>query len=472
MEQVLKEFASLNRIPRPSKHEEAVAEYLVERSKELGYHGVRDHANNVIIEVPATLGYEDAPFVIVQAHSDMVCVSEDPDYDPLSDPIITVNDGKTLRAKNSSLGADDGIGVAMILAMLQTGAPHGPLRVIFTADEESGMSGAMGLEDKYTEGDYLINLDWEEEGSLCIGCAGSLAVTYEKLCHFQKVEGLGYEISLSGLRGGHSGVEIVEHRPNAIAVIGRFLKQLVEEQVDFSLVSVDGGQAHNVICPDGKAILVVERPSEERFMECFRKFLSHFESEFGDSEKEFLFVCKEMEELSQGYSKEDSEAIALFLGQCPQGVISMSRALEGFVELSNNLGVISSDENGVKMEVLYRANDSGQMKDLAGQTARLAESYGWTAVVESENPSWPSKLPSAILGLAEKIYRRQTGKEVRVESIHAGLECGYFAGKNPKLDILSMGPTITDAHSVREALDLNTLKPTMDLFLELLASLR
>src|SRR5699024_1636256 len=138
------------------------------------------------------------------------------------------------------------------------------------------------------------------------------------------------------------------------------------------------------------------------FMECFRKFLSHFESEFGDSEKEFLFVCKEMEELSQGYSKEDSEAIALFLGQCPQGVISMSRALEGFVELSNNLGVISSDENGVKMEVLYRANDSGQMKDLARQTARLAESYGWTAVVESENPSWPSKLPSAILDLAEK----------------------------------------------------------------------
>lgn len=471
MEKILKEFAALNLIPRKSKHEKAVAEYLAKRGEALGYRSFRDAANNVIIEVPATPGCETAPFGIVQAHSDMVCVSEDPAYDPLTSPIVTVNDGKTLRAQNSSLGADDGIGVAMILALLDSDAPHGPLRVIFTADEESGMSGALGLAEQYTQGDYLINIDWEEEGSVCVSCAGSLTVIYKKQCELHPMEGAGYEITLRGLRGGHSGVEIVEHRPNAIAIVGRFLYQLIHEKIGFSLVAIQGGRAHNVICPDATVKLVVEVSQKEQFAQCFQNAVTDFEQEFADTEKDFYFLCKEMKEYTQGFSIEDSANIASFLGQCPQGVASMSQEIEGLVELSDNLGVISTDENGVTLEVLYRASESKAMHGLAKRTAELAADCGWVSIVDSENPSWPPKLPSPILDIAKEVYFRQSGREIRVELIHAGLECGYFAEKNPGLDIISLGPTITDAHSVRETLHVDTLKPTMDLFLGILGAL-
>lgn len=468
MENILKEFAVLNSIPRPSRHEEAVAKYLEKRGVDLGFPTVRDEFNNVIMEIPATKGYENLPLTIVQGHMDMVCVGG-ADYNPLTDAIITVNDGKTLKAKGTSLGADDGMGVAMILALITGEYEHGPLRGIFTADEESGMSGVQNLDKKYLEAKYLINLDWEDDDSICIGCAGCLTVEYKKFAVKEPMEGQGFSLSLSGLRGGHSGCEIHENRANAIKVMGDFLTYLVKNNILFSIGDIVGGKALNVIAPEIKTSIIVAKEDVPKFETLYLDFAKKIENQF-PLEKNMIFGCVKAD-INQGYLPGDTRDIALFLGQCPQGVKTMSQSVPGFVSTSNNLGVING-ENGINLLISYRSDKNEVMEDFAKEVGDMGKTYGFVGEVQSESPAWTPKSDSYMEKLAYELYVKKMGKSPHVVSVHAGLECCYFAVQNPSLEMISIGPLIKECHSVKETLYLETLSLVMGWFGEILKNLK
>lgn len=472
MENILKEFAALNKIPRPSGHEESVAAYLQKRGQSLGFAVKIDENLNVIYEVPATPGYQDSPRVILQAHTDMVCVGGG-GFHPLTDPIITQREGNRLKALGTSLGADDGIGVALILATLSQGVPHGPLRVIFTADEEEGMTGAAALQDKYLEAEYLINLDWEDLDSLCIGCAGFLTMEYRKKPVKTRVSSKIFTLNLQGFKGGHSGTEIGENRGNAIKLAGDFCQGLIDEGVNLQVLAIDGGRAVNVI-PYSAAVTVALAPEDEEIaLNIFTKWQKSVRKNYPEEKNmEFSFgISHNPDHPSQGYSFEDSKAIIGFLHHCPHGVKEMSSLAPDMVSLSNNLALVK-DGAEIRVTISYRSDVDIKMAALRDEVNSMAEKYGFSPVDLGMSPAWTPRHGSPLQELAINTYQQVTGKEPRLESVHAGLECSYFACKNPNLDMISLGPTILWCHSVDEVLYLDTLIPAKKWLQGILAGLK
>lgn len=462
METILKEFAHLNKIPRPSGHEQAVAAYLKERGQGLGFAAEIDEHLNVIYEVPATPGYEGAPLVILQAHTDMVCVGGG-DYDPLNDPIITRREGNTLKAVGTSLGADDGIGVALILAILSQGSPHGPLRVIFTADEEAGMTGAAALEDKYLDGDYLINLDWEDLTSLCIGCAGFLTMEYGKKAVKTQVSSKIFTLAFQGFKGGHSGTEIWENRGNAIKLAADYCQALIDEGIDLQLLAIEGGRAVNVIPYSATVTMAISPKDENTALNLFNKWKKSVEENYPEERNMELAlgISEQVDTPSLGYSPEDSKALIGFLHSCPHGVKEMSSIAPDMVSLSNNLALVKSGED-IIVTISYRSDVDSKMAAFRDETNILAKKYGFSPVDLGMSPAWTPRDGSPLQEMAINAYKEVTAREPRLESVHAGLECSYFACKNPNLDMVSLGPTILWCHSVEEILYLDTLIPTRE----------
>jgi dipeptidase D len=472
---VWEHFENLCKIPRPSGREKAAGEYLVSVAKANKVAWERDAVGNVVIRVPATKGREKAPAVILQGHTDMVCEkNSDVKHDFLKDPIRPRLLGDVVKATGTTLGADNGIGVAMALAILdERAAVHGPLELLFTIDEETGLNGANGLQPGFVKGRRLLNLDTEEDGQLYVGCAGgkdtvlTLPLTREKAADKRPA----FQLAVKGLRGGHSGGDIHEGRGNANRILVRSLDALVQAGADFALVSVNGGSKRNAIPREAFALLHMDAASARKAGAALKAFETVVRAELkGVDEGIALSLTKAKGQGPALTAGSLDKALAL-LGSVPHGLISYSREIHGLVETSTNFAIV---ETGAKaMEVITSQRSSvesqrdwaawwvGSVGRLAGAKVRHSNGY----------PGWQPDMASPILAQARRTYKRLFKEEPKVKAIHAGLECGIIGGKYTGMDMVSLGPTIRNAHSPDEEVHVASVARTYKYLLELLKDL-
>ena len=459
-ERIIDNFLSLARIPRKSHHEEAVSLFLYHWAQEQGLSVCRDEMGNVIIDKPGTPGCENAPVTILQAHMDMVCVAEPGRaYDPLCDPIRVINDGVTLKADGTSLGGDDGIGVAIAMAILgDDAAVHGPIRAIFTVDEEDGMDGADALEARHLDAKYVINLDWESYGSLCCSSAGSDMYAFRRAVAREGTEGMSaFVLSARDFEGGHSGAQIHLGRANAIRVCAFVLAAAVKGGCPVRLASFKGGVAHNAIPAQAEALVVVPAELEETFMSACASQIDALAEGFALTDPGAVITLLSAELPEKAASAEDSVACLGLLTAIHDGVNTMSPSIPGLVESSSNIGLAALEDGEFGFTVHQRSSEPQRTAEMRAEFDRLAEEFGFIMEQLSSGPAWPVRPDSELVEICKRHFAVLNGREIRVEPVHAGLECGAFAAKNPALDIISIGPDILDIHSPRETLVLETV---------------
>ena len=462
---VLAEFAKLANIPRPSKHEEQVSNYLKSFFVERGLTVVQDSFKNIIAEVPASPGKDAAPLTILQAHMDMVCVAATGyAFEPTKDPIKLIRGEKFLEAEGTSLGADDGIGVAEILWLVDNRASfeHGRLRVIFTTDEEQGMSGAFGLDKKYLDdASCLINCDSERFGEIVAGSAGSVHVTFWRELHYVRPDTKlqnNMLITIGGLRGGHSGEEISNGRINAIKVAAQILRQ-VNKCGKVRLASLSGGRAFNVI-PDSAKLIITTDVAPSVIETICSKLERQLLNVYGTTEPDVKIAAQFIRRPDKVLHAKDYEFFVNLITLIHSGVYLMSPAQQpAQVLASANLGVVRMDDNIVELKLLPRANADEliyEFMDGFEQAARLCSfDYKFSAIT----PTWQFNPSSKLLKIAEEVFKTQQGYAPSVKTIHAGLETSFFAKKNPQLDIISIGTTNENIHTPNERLHLDTVAP-------------
>lgn len=460
IESVVGNFLPLTKIPRPSGHEEAVAAWLLDWARDRGFQNAeRDAANNVRFDVPATPGLEALPLTVLQGHMDMVCVAEQGrDYDPLRDPIRVVRDNAagTLTAEGTTLGADDGAGIALALSAAEGKLRHGPLRVICTADEEAGMSGAAGLSAEWLrDAACLINLDSEWPDQVVVSTASGIRMRFSFTPQSVAPAGTAVRVELKGLCGGHSGMEIHKGRCNAIVALSNLLRQLLAEGTGFTLCSLTGGTASNAIPDAAAAVLCV---SDVKALEgALGRRVAALSERWKDTEPGLTLTLSEADMPPAALSDADRDRALALASELPNGVHTWSADLEGLVESSSNLGVFRADAGGVEAVALARSSNAARQTELTARQRALAASLGFAVETESSTAPWPYNPDSRLLALCKETYRALHGAEIDVAAIHAGLECGAFAALNPALDMVSIGPKVTDAHSPRETLHLDSI---------------
>lgn len=467
-------FKEMNQIPRPSGYEKAVSDWLVAFAKDKDLKVIQDEALNVIIKKPGTEGYEDSEILILQGHMDMVPEkAEGSDHDFSKDPIEFIVDGDYVHANNTTLGADNGIAVAYALAILASeDISHPPLEVIITTNEETGMDGAFAFNPEDLDGRRLINLDAEEEGILLTSCAGGIgSVISLGLEKEESSNKLGKEISIGGLFGGHSGMEIHKQRANATQTLARVLKNLGQE-VDFDLVSLDGGSKHNAIPRTAAAkVLVADDRSLGAFIEKWNEVLA---SELRGIDEGINLEVKDWENPSQiAMTKGTRDKLIAGISLVPTGVINMSTDIEGLVQTSNNLGVVITEEDKVTLESSTRSSVKTMRDEVAGRLEMLADLLGAEIEFDAGYPEWEyakeSKLRDVYIEAAKEMY----GEDPVVTAIHAGLECGVFSEKyDGKIDLISMGPNLFDVHTPKEKMDIKSAERTFELIKSILAKLK
>ncbi|MDD6878334.1 MAG: beta-Ala-His dipeptidase [Clostridiaceae bacterium] len=452
-ERILANFTRIASHPRPSGHEDAVAADLASWGRENGFASRVDAAKNVIIDVPASPGCEKVPVTILQGHTDMVCVAADGvSFDPLTDVPTLVREGDTLRADGTTLGADDGLGLAIAMTLAADPAlRHGPLRLIATSDEESGMSGAHALGPDALEGRYLINLDSEEMGVLTNSSAGSQS--YELSLPAPWVPTpyrFAFRIVFSGFRGGHSGVDIHKNRANSI----RLLAELLADAPDFALASLSGGTAYNAIPTGASAVVVTDEP--EALAAAVNACRARIRRQFEEPEAACLALipCARPE---TALTPDASRAAARLIAALPCGVRTMSPNFEGLVESSCSIGIAALDESALRVCAFARASVTERLRETEADCRRAAETFGFAVNAGEAGEGWPVEPENPLEAMFRDAYRAVIGEELTVCPIHAGLECGSFASRNPALSIVSVGPTVTGAHSPREMANLAEL---------------
>lgn len=473
-QQVIEEFVLLAKIPRKSGHEDAISAYLYQWAKDRGFAVEKDPENNVIIDKPGSKGKEGRPRTILQAHMDMVCVgAEGYAYDPLHDPIIVINDGMNLRAQGTSLGADDGIGVAMAQYILCADLACGPLRVIFTVNEEELMWGAEKINKNYLDAAYLINLDSEDDHVLTNSSAGGMTIKLKKQPTIVKAQNdRVFCLTISGLLGGHSGVDINKGRLNAIRAMGYTLLALSQKDVDYELVSINGGTADNVIPNKCSAEIVIKSADQAQLELVLAEIKKLIWDAYGYEEKNMQFVCEPMATMpNKVLSALDAEHIVTLITQITNGVQTMSSMVEGLVQSSSNIGIVAAEGSAIDLTVYWRSSDELFIEQLYAKNLALAKICNMAVEIKTRAPGWPINPESKLKPLVTAIYKEQNAKEMDVEAIHAGLECSWFYAKNPKLDMISVGPNVTGAHSSAETLEIASLRKTLNLVIETLKSL-
>ncbi|MBQ7471970.1 MAG: aminoacyl-histidine dipeptidase, partial [Prevotella sp.] len=443
---VFEQFAKINEIPRPSKHEEQMIAYLKKFGAEHNLETIVDETGNVLIRKPATKGMENRPTIILQSHMDMVCEKlVDIDFDFEKDAIQTYIDGEWLAAKGTTLGADDGIGCAIELAILDSDdIEHGPLECVFTRDEETGLTGAEGMKPGFMNGDMLINLDSEDEGQIFVSCAGGRNTT--ATFHFQREEapsGLFFlKVSLKGLVGGHSGDDINKKRANALKVIARFLYQ-TQERYGLRLVSYNAGKLHNAIPRDGVAIFGIPTEAKENVRADWNVFVSQVEEEYHVIEKSMQFSM-ESTDGGQVLPQEVSTRLIQALQAVDNGVFAMCQdeELAWLVETSNNVASVETRDEEVKIVASQRSNVMSALDNQAATIKAVFQLAGAEVVQGEGYPAWKMNPNSKLTAIAVDTYKRLFNKDPKVLGIHAGLECGLFSEKYPNLDMVSFGPTL------------------------------
>lgn len=470
---VWKHFATLCAIPRASKEEARLRQQLSVWAEQRGLAVAVDAAGNLIIRKPASAGRAHLPGVILQAHLDMVCQNNtDTPHDFSRDPIRPVRRDGWLVADGTTLGADNGIGVALILAVLEdVSLQHGPLEALFTVDEEAGMGGAHGLAPDALAGRLMLNLDTELWGEFYLGCAGGLDVNVRRSGSPEPApEGWqSWRIDLRGLRGGHSGVDIHEERGNAIKLLVRVLRGL-EEHLALRLARLNGGTARNALPREAFAVIAVPGPAAEKLVACLKEWEACLRRELAGVDDGVTLGGSPQPGALALLSPADQAIWLASLHAAPHGVRRMSRQVPGVVETSNNLGVVKLDAGGGSCNFMVRSLlDSGSAA-LADEIVSLFALSGTVAEKAGHYPGWAPNPDSQLLSLCRSVYRREFASNSRVQVIHAGLECGIIGAKYPGLDIVSFGPTIRGAHAPGEAVEIASVGNCWQLLRAILAA--
>lgn len=472
---VFEQFARINQIPRPSKHEEQMIAYLKEFGRKRGLETLVDETGNVIIRKPASKGYEQRAVTVLQSHMDMVCDKlVDVDFDFHKDAIQTYVEGDWLHAKGTTLGADDGIGVAIELALLDSDdLEHGPIECVFTRDEETGLTGAFGMKAGFMTGDYLINLDSEDEGQIFVSCAGGINTTATFCFEREKApEGHFFiEASLKGLNGGHSGDDIEKKRANAIKIMARFL-YMQQEKLDLRLAQWNSGKMHNAIPRDGKIVFAVPADRKEQVRADWNVFTSEVEDEFHVTDKNMVWSM-ESAEAQPVMPKPVSVGLIRAVQAMDNGVLAMCQdeALASMVETSSNVASVQSSEGEVVVVASQRSNVMSNLRNMADSVKAVFQLAGAEVVQNDGYPAWKMNPDSKLVKVTVDAYRKLFGKEPQVKGIHAGLECGLFSEKYPHLDMVSFGPTLRCVHTPDERLSIPTVQMVWDHLLEILKNI-
>ncbi|WP_158130040.1 aminoacyl-histidine dipeptidase [Vibrio fluvialis] len=453
-------FDKICSIPHPSKHEEALAQYIIGWAKEQGLDVRRDPTGNVFIKKPATPGMEHKKAVVLQAHIDMVPQkNEDTDHDFAKDPIQPYIDGEWVTAKGTTLGADNGIGMATCLAVLaSTEIKHGPLEVLLTIDEEAGMTGAFGLEAGWLEGEILLNTDSEQEGEVYMGCAGGVdgALTFDIQREALPAGYVTRQLTLKGLKGGHSGCDIHTGRGNANKLIARFLAGHAQE-LDLRLIEFRGGSLRNAIPREAFVTVAIPADNQTKLDELFTTYTELLKAELGRVESN-LVTFNEAKEAALGvFALADQQRVIAALNACPNGVIRMSDDIEGVVETSLNVGVITTDEQQIKVLCLIRSLIDSGRSQVESTLTSVAELAGADIVFSGAYPGWKPDADSEIMHIFRDMYEGIYGHKPNIMVIHAGLECGLFKKPYPEMDMVSFGPTIKFPHSPDEKVKIDTV---------------
>lgn len=456
-------FDEICKVPRPSKKEEKIREFLVNFAKSRGLEYKTDEAGNVLIRKNATAGRENRKCVILQSHMDMVCEkNNDTEHNFETDPIQTYIDGEWLKAKGTTLGADNGIGVATQLAVLASDdIEHGPIECLFTVDEETGLTGAFALKEGFMNGDILINLDSEDEGELFIGCAGGAGTTAVFPCPMVEApEGyFFFRVEVKGLTGGHSGDDINKNRANANKVLNRYL-MLLAKRYDLYLAEIDGGNLHNAIPREAYAVCAVPMKDKESVRVDLNIFLAEVENEYSVTEPNMRMDLESENALPLVMEKEAMMRFLNSIHAVHNGVFAMSQDIEGLVETSSNLASVKQKDGQIVVVTSQRSSILFSRKDMS-QTVRSAFELGGATVTTGDGyPGWKPNPSSEVLKIAVDSYKALFGVEPKIKAIHAGLECGLFLEKYPSLDMVSFGPTLRGVHSPDERM----LIPTVDKF--------
>jgi dipeptidase D len=471
---VWKYFAEISMIPRGSKNEAAVGKYLVETAAKLGLWAAQDEVGNVLARKPASPGREHVPSVCLQGHMDMVCEkNKDTVHDFLKDPIRLVRKDNFLTASGTTLGADNGIAVATCLALMEArDVVHGPLEFLFTVDEETGLTGANGLQPGFLQSRTLLNLDSEDEGELYVGCSGGRDCTGTWAAAFENAPagGSGTLITVRGLKGGHSGLEINTGRGNALKILTRVLLDLAP--LGTRVARIEGGNKRNAIPREAEALVVLPKARAGEAAAVVEGMHAAVRAELSTVDPGLVIACQPQKGVRKVLKRALQKKILLTLAGLPHGVLRMSADIPDLVETSTNLAIIQTGKKEITIQTSQRSSVASEVEEANQMVRAVFELGGATATGSDGYPGWKPNLESPILKLAQSTYRTLFGKEPAVKAVHAGLECGIIGEKYPGIDMVSFGPTMREVHSPNEHLYIDTVVKFYDFLLEILKTVR
>lgn len=465
-------FEKICSIPHPSKHEQKISAWIQQFATELGLDVKEDKVGNLIIKKPATIGMENRKGVILQAHMDMVPQkNNDKEHDFINDPIEAYVDGEWVTANGTTLGADNGIGLSASLAVLASkDIQHGPLEVLVTIDEEAGMTGAFGLEAGWLEGDILLNTDSEDEGEVYMGCAGGIDVNIELPIEWEATDTTksAVNVSLNGLKGGHSGVDIHLGRANANKLLVRALSLL---DIDFAIADLQGGSLRNAIPREAEVTLVIDGQDKDTLVNALKDINSLFLAELSKVEPNILLSVADARLPEKQLANVSQSAVINSINGCVNGVIRMSDTIDGIVETSTNLGVVLTNENAISVKCLVRSLIDSARTNTQNMIASTFALAGASVTFTGAYPGWEPKDDSEIKDILRETYQGMFGTLPKIMVIHAGLECGLFKDAYPHWDMVSFGPTIRFPHSPDEKVKIDTVEPFFNLLVEVLGNI-
>jgi dipeptidase D len=468
---IWKNFKNITLIPRPSKKEGRIVDYVRKFGENLGLVTLVDSVGNIVIRKPATAGMENRKGVIFQAHLDMVPQkNSDKQHDFEKDPIEAYIDGDWVKANGTTLGADNGIGVAAMLAVLESGnLSHGPVEALFTVDEETGMTGAFALQPGQLKGDILLNLDSEDEGELYIGCAGGMDGNIEFDYIAEKIPSgyVSYLVKISGLKGGHSGIDINTGRGNSNLVLFRLLWK-AERINGLRLCEVEGGNMRNAIPREAKAIVLLPERSEAAFVQLVQEYAQMVSKELAVTEPDLSIECSKTGMPERVMQESLQKRLIASVYSCPNGTIRMTDGIPGLVETSTNLAIVKTNVSKINVNCLLRSSVDSAKENLANSMRALFEMAGANVSFTGSYPGWKPNMDSAIMKTMDNVYQAKYGKKLEIKAIHAGLECGIIGGVYPNLDMVSFGPTIRHPHSPDEKVHIDSVQKFWDFLVDTL----
>jgi dipeptidase D len=453
-------FYEISQVPRPSKKEEKIRTHLRAVLEELNLEYKEDKVGNIVAKVPASKGMEKAPVVVLQGHVDMVCEkNKDKNFDFENDPIELIKDNGWIKANGTTLGSDNGIGVAASLAVVtDENVIHGPLELLFTVDEETGLTGANNLEPGFVSGKLLLNMDSEEDGAFYIGCSGGIDTIGKLKLNFINTPDVceQFALTVTGLKGGHSGLDIIQGRGNAIKILGRCLNKLLE--VSPLINQISGGSLRNAIPREAEAVVSIPEGSVNKAKEIISDFENDVRNEFKtvDSGIKILFQSSKTK-AEKAFTKEITGKIVDTIMAVPHGVIAMSADIPGLVETSTNLATIKMEGDSLIIGTSQRSSIDSAKYFVGGSVASIFKLAGFDSNHTDGYPGWKPDVNSEVLKISKVVFKKLFNKEPEIKAIHAGLECGILESKNPGMDMISFGPTIQNAHSPDERVEIETV---------------